>query len=206
MLDIKPISKASGILALFAICTTGLVALTHIQTKDKIASEKERAIVRTISQIVPPDLYNNQIAQDCLMVENHQGTQSRIFRARLNENNTALIIETIAPNGYNGRIELLVALAKDHQILGVRTTAHNETPGLGDKIEVTKSNWIEHFAGLYVTAENSKKWAVRKDGGTFDGFTGATITPRAVIKAIKETTLWAAEQESLFSAKSNCGA
>ena len=203
MLNIHPISKASFILAAFALVTTGLVALTHLLTKDKIAAAQENAIQQSINQLVPAELYTNAIAQDCIIEQDVNGEAIRVFRARNNEGNVAVVIESIAPNGYNGRIDLLVALDKNNKVLGVRTVKHNETPGLGDKIELKKSNWITHFNGLSVTDENQKNWAVRNDGGMFDAFTGATITPRAVVAAIKQTLEWA-QQHNLYQPGQSC--
>ncbi|EWH11056.1 RnfABCDGE type electron transport complex subunit G [Catenovulum agarivorans DS-2] len=204
MININPISKASLILAAFALVTTGLVALTHLLTKDTIAQAQENAIQQTINQLVPADLYNNAIAQDCIIKQDTNGQTIRVFRARLEQTPVATVIESIAPNGYNGRIDLLVALDSKYKVLGVRTVKHNETPGLGDKIELKKSNWITHFSGLSLTEQNEKNWAVRNDGGMFDAFTGATITPRAVVAAVKNTLEWAKDQ-SLFQPGLECG-
>lgn len=204
MLNIHPISKASFILAAFALVTTGLVALTHLLTKDTIAQAQENAIQQTINQLVPVEMYNNAIAQDCIVKQDINGENIRVFRARFDDQPVAAVIESIAPNGYSGRIDLLVALDNDHKILGVRTVKHAETPGLGDKIELKKSNWITYFTGLTVTDENESNWAVRNDGGMFDAFTGATITPRAVVGAVKNTLVWAKEQD-LFVHGQACG-
>ncbi|WP_017446352.1 electron transport complex subunit RsxG [Gayadomonas joobiniege] len=204
-MPIKNITRSSIILTLFALVTTGLTAWTFILTKDRIAAEKENAIVRNINQIIAANLYDNDVANDCIVRQNHLQKKTRIFRARQAQTNVALAIETFAPDGYSGRIDLLVAVDSQFKILGVRTTAHNETPGLGDKIEVKKSNWIKSFNGLSIEPDNLQKWAVRKDGGMFDAFTGATITPRAVVNAVKDTLLWAQQQPDLFSQAANCG-
>ncbi|WP_440904219.1 electron transport complex subunit RsxG [Catenovulum sp. SX2] len=204
MLNIHPISKTSFILAAFALVTTGLVALTHLLTKDTIAQAQENAIQQTINQLVPADMYNNAIAQDCIVKQDVNGENIRVFRARFDDQPVAVVLESIAPNGYNGRIDLLVAIDTEQKILGVRTVKHTETPGLGDKIEIKKSNWITYFAGLSVTEDNQKNWAVRNDGGMFDAFTGATITPRAVVGAVKNTLVWAQEQ-NLFAQGQTCG-
>ncbi|MCU4676480.1 electron transport complex subunit RsxG [Catenovulum sp. 2E275] len=205
MFKIHPISKASAILTAFAVVTTGLVTATHILTKDKIAEEKNNAVLKNINEIIPKDLYNNDITQDCRLMYDQNDQPIRVFRARLNNTPSALVIESIAPDGYNGRIDLLVGVNTQQSILGVRTTSHNETPGLGDKIEFKKSRWITFFNGLTVTEDNLSSWAVRKDGGQFDQFTGATITPRAVVKSIKNTVLWSEQQQQIFDLPSNCG-
>ncbi len=205
MIKIHPISKASAILTLFAIVTTGLVTATHILTKDKIATEKNNAVLKSINQIMPKSLYNNEITSDCRLFTDPNQQTIRVFRARLNDQPTGMVIESIAPDGYNGRIDLLIGLNSNHEIQGVRSTSHNETPGLGDKIEFKKSRWITFFNGLTVNESNIKSWAVRKDGGQFDQFTGATITPRAVVKSVKESLLWVKQQNQIFELPSNCG-
>lgn len=204
-MQIKNIARASIVLTLFAVITTGLTAVTYMLTKDQIAAEREQAITRNIKQIIHPDRFTNDIATDCIVRTNHLDSPVRIFRARNQQQPYALAVETFAPDGYSGRIDLLIGLDTQFNILGVRTTSHQETPGLGDKIEIKKSNWIESFNGLNINENNLKHWAVRKDGGMFDAFTGATITPRAVVNAVKNTVLWLKTQDQLFSQSSNCG-
>ncbi|WAJ69497.1 electron transport complex subunit RsxG [Catenovulum adriaticum] len=205
MFKIHPISKASAILTLFAIVTTGLVTVTHLLTKQKITEEKNQAILKNINAIMPKALYNNDITTDCRIMTDNNQQAIRVFRARLDNKPTGLVIESIAPDGYSGRIDLLVGIDTQQKIKGVRTTSHSETPGLGDKIEYKKSRWITFFNELKLTPENESSWAVRKDGGQFDQFTGATITPRAVVKSIKNTLLWAQQQDNIFELDSNCG-
>ena len=130
-----------------------------------------------------------------------------IYRARMNNSAIAAAIKTAAPDGYNGNIELLIAINSDGSVSGVRTLLHKETPGLGDKIELRKSDWITKFAGKKVHDENDNRWAVIKDGGMFDQFTGATITPRAVVKKVRRTVdYFKANQDVIFNTESNCGA
>ena len=205
MFKIHPISKASAILTAFAIVTTGLVTATHMLTKDKIADEKNNAVLKNINQIMPHSMYNNDITSDCRLFTDINQQQIRVFRARMNEQPAGLVIESIAPDGYSGRIDLLVGINNQFEIQGVRSTSHSETPGLGDKIEYKKSRWITFFNGLSINDDNASSWAVRKDGGQFDQFTGATITPRAVVKSVKNTLLWAQQQQAIFELPSNCG-
>lgn len=205
MFKIHPISKASAILTGFAIVTTGLVTMTHLLTKDKIAEEKNQAVLKNINAIMPKALYNNDITTDCRLMTDNNQQQIRVFRARLDNKPSGLVIESIAPDGYSGRIDLLVGIDAQQQVKGVRTISHSETPGLGDKIEYKKSRWITFFNELTLTPENESSWAVKKDGGQFDQFTGATITPRAVVKSVKNTLLWAQQQNDIFELESNCG-
>jgi electron transport complex protein RnfG len=97
------------------------------------------------------------------------------------------VIETIAPNGYSGNIYILVGVLPNGHISGVRVLKHRETPGLGDKIELRKADWILSFNGKNLTEDNAERWAVKRDRGEFDQFTGATITPRAVVGAVRNT-------------------
>lgn len=201
----KLISRSALILMAFAIACTALVTATHIVTAPKIAEQQKRATLNTLLQVIPRSLYDNPITSDCLLTVDANGKPIKVFRARIGNDNKAMAIETIVPDGYNGRIDLLVALDTSNKILGVRTTQHQETPGLGDKVEIKKSDWIDSFNGTQVKGEDDKRWNVRKDGGMFDQFTGATITPRAVVKGVKRTALWYQQQQTrLFEQTSNC--
>jgi len=118
----------------------------------------------------------------------------------------AIALETIAPNGYNGNIHLLVGLHADGTVSGVRTLAHQETPGLGDKVEIIKDNWILSFSGKSLDSHTDQRWQVKKDGGQFDQFTGATITPRAVVQAVKNTIIYfERNKQQLFTESARCG-
>ncbi|AWB67867.1 electron transport complex subunit RsxG [Saccharobesus litoralis] len=203
--------KSSFILAGFAIATTGLVTLTHLLTAPEIAKQQKLATQKNLDEIVSPDTYNNQPSTDCVIDIDSNGNTIKIFRARYKESESdkgkavAAAIESIAPDGYSGRIDLLVALDMDNTILGVRTIKHKETPGLGDKIELAKSPWITHFRSKTIEQNNLQAWAVKKDGGAFDQFTGATITPRAVVNSVKRTSLWFANnKQRIFNLPSNC--
>jgi electron transport complex protein RnfG len=203
------------ILAIFALVTTGLTALTWLLTKDQIESEKELALLRAISELVPAELYTNDPYRDCVLLTNEVllGTKEpqHAWRLRNAEGNVAVLISSIAPNGYNGAISIIVGHYLDKNDLnktslaGVRVTNHKETPGLGDKIETRKSNWILQFADLSTNNVGQDYWQVKKDGGNFDAFTGATITPRALLSAVsKNIDYFHQHQESIFSAPANC--
>jgi electron transport complex protein RnfG len=109
----------------------------------------------------------------------------RVWRARRGGEPSALVLEAVAPDGYSGAIDLLIGVRADGTISGVRVTAHRETPGLGDRIEVAKSDWIERFAGRSLRNPARAHWQVRRDGGDFDQFAGATVTPRAIVRAVR---------------------
>jgi electron transport complex protein RnfG len=204
------INKNAKILALFAIACTATVGLVHLFTKDRIEIQAQQQLIKQLSEIIQVDSHDNEMFRDC--ITSPEGNSSDllidvIYRARLNNTPTAAAIKTVAPDGYSGNIELLIAINVDGSVSGVRALTHKETPGLGDKIELRKSDWIEKFSGKKVLNDNDNRWAVIKDGGMFDQFTGATITPRAVVKTVRKTVdYFQANQESIFTTASNCGA
>lgn len=190
-------------LAVFAIGSSSLVAITESATRDKIAENQRQALLKAINVLIPAEQYNNDILADIIEIKaNAQLATSKattVYRARWNQQPVAAIFTSIAPDGYSGKITLLVAVYQSGQLAGVRVISHRETPGLGDKIEARKSDWITDFSGLSLTDPVPSKWTVKKDGGRFDQFTGATITPRAVIKAVKNGLHYFEQhQESLF--------
>lgn len=203
------IQKNGLALAAFAGVCTLVVSVVNYLTLDTIAEQKQRVLLQTLNQILPSQSYNNDLAADCALVidKSRLGSDKpqRIYRARMAGSPVAAVIETTAPDGYSGSIELMMAVKLDGTISGVKTLSHKETPGLGDKIEERKSDWIFSFNNQKVNSESDKRWAVKKDNGMFDQFTGATITPRAVVKAVKNTALYfAANQQQIFAQAANC--
>ncbi len=203
------IKKNGTTLAIFACACTGLVAITNYLTKDTIHAQEVKQLKQTLNQVVPHKLHDNELYKACTLVSsNLLGTSNAMnaYIATKDGNNSAVAIETIAPNGYNGKIKLIVGMDYQGKITGTRVLSHNETPGLGDKIDTRISDWILGFTGKQVTSKNLDSWQVRKDGGEFDQFTGATITPRAVVKAVKNTALYYSQnREALFSQPRTCG-
>lgn len=181
-------SRSALLLGLFALVGTGIVALIFTGTKEPIAAAERAFMLRSLHAVIKPGLHDNDIFNDMITVTDPErlGTKDPVpvFRARKNGNPVAVAILPIAPEGYVGPIKLLVGITVDGTILGVRVISHRETPGLGDSIEAKRSDWILGFNGHSLSSPNSKAWAVRRDGGQFDQFTGATITPRAVVKAV----------------------
>ena len=152
------------------------------------------------------------MTQDCVSLsspslggsQKHQEIQTA-YIARKDGNPVAIAITSTAPDGYNGNIELIIAINMDNSVSGVRVLKHQETPGLGDKVELRKSDWISSFNGKKMLSDNDSRWAVAKDGGMFDQFTGATITPRAVVKAVKKTVIYFKDNKlSLLASKNSC--
>ncbi|MGO3424548.1 MAG: electron transport complex subunit RsxG [Pseudoalteromonas distincta] len=191
---ISSMAKNGAILTAFALATTGLVASINALTADKIAEQEQLQLTAQLQEVLNPKSYDNQLSQDCVVITDEKlGPYANqvIYRARKNNKPVAVVIRHVTPNGYSGDINLLTAVLSDGTIAGVRTTKHEETPGLGDKVEVKKSLWITTFKSLTVEGEEDARWAVKKDGGQFDQFTGATITPRAVVGSVKNAVLFA---------------
>ena len=201
-------SKNSQILALFAIACTTTVGIVNELTKDRIFIQQKKQLLSTLNSIIEPERYNNELALDCVNVTSSDlGTdeQQTMYLARLDSVPVAGAITAVAPDGYSGNIELIVAVNVDGSVNGVRILSHQETPGLGDKIELAKSDWVTSFSGKTLMGKSDSRWAVAKDGGMFDQFTGATITPRAVVKAVKKATLYFSKnQKELFSQQNDC--
>ncbi|HEX5338418.1 MAG TPA: electron transport complex subunit RsxG [Gallionella sp.] len=191
-------------LLFFAVIGTSVLAFTYSQTHEQIEKSVEAEKLKLISQIVPRSSFDNDIINDTLSIApdallgNEDTTTA--YRARLQDQPAALVLEAIAPDGYSGKIALLVAIRANGELAGVRVVAHKETPGLGDYIEIGKSDWIKGFDGKSLAGYKDGDWKVKKDGGQFDYMAGATITPRAVVKAVHKTLQYFAQhRETLFA-------
>jgi electron transport complex protein RnfG len=178
-------------LALFAIAGTFFVTYTYDNTIDRINENKRHELLKAFHVLISSETHDNDIFNDIIQIQNKSLLGSKkpvtVYRARKENKPVAVIISSIAPDGYNGNIELLVAINYDGDLAGVRVVGHKETPGLGDAIEESRSDWITKFAQKSLTNPDKKGWAVKRDGGEFDQFTGATITPRAIVKAVYNT-------------------
>ena len=196
--------RAALTLAVAAAVAVGTVALVHEIAEPRIeANERAQRIARLAAALGTAE-YDNDLLGDVIFVQDTErlGTDDPvpIHRARLAGRPVAALIEAVAPGGYAGAIRLLVAVGADGRLLGVRVLAHNETPGLGDGIDERKSDWILGFAGRSLVDPAPGGWKVRKDGGEFDQFTGATVTPRAVIGAVEDALLYFdAHQQQIFA-------
>lgn len=192
------------VLAAFALVGTSLLALTFDATRDNIAASEKKAKLALIAQILPAELVDNDIIGEAasLPPQSALGTAevTLVYRAFKDGKPTAIVLEAIAPDGYAGKIKLLIAIKENGEVSGVRVVRHKETPGLGDYIEIAKSQWIKVFDGTSLEKYSSKDWKVKKDGGQFDSVAGATITPRAVVKAVhKALGYYSANREKIFS-------
>lgn len=194
-------------LGLFAVVTAGIVAGTRSLTAERIADNRQASEYRMLREVLPEELRDVPIETlldnaVTLPVSEAVG-QHQPFRGwRIaSSEKTVLIMPVVATGGYSGDIHLLVGIDQQGRVTGVRVTRHQETPGLGDKIERRKSDWITRFNGRSLEDPASGNWAVTKDGGEFDAFTGATITPRAVVRAVKRSLAYVeAERSALFQA------
>lgn len=206
---LNAIKKNGLVLAIFACASTGLVAVTHYLTKDQIKQQEQAQLLSVLNQVIPHDLHDNELFSSCTLVQAEElGTDQAMpaYIAKINGEPSAIAIEAIAPDGYNGAIKVIVGMKIDGTILGTRVLSHQETPGLGDKIDLRVSDWILSFAGKQVTDSNLDRWKVRKDGGDFDQFTGATITPRAVVKSVKQAVQYVNQNnQALLAQPLNCG-
>lgn len=204
------------ILGAFSIVTTLLIALTFLGTKDTIIAQQQRMLLRVINDVVPNQYFSNDIQHDCALLapDPQLGNSAELKAYRgvsLDANNVeqlgAVAIETIAPDGYSGDIHMIVGIAGDtlNLVTGVRVLAHKETPGLGDKIDLRIDDWILSFDGQVFNSEQINNWAVKKDGGQFDAFTGATITPRAVINAVTKAVQYVqTHKQEIIKATNQC--
>ncbi len=192
------------LLGLFAVVGTGMVAVTHHTTEERIIQNERDYLLRTLNSLIPPEAYDNPLYEDAIEVVSKDLLGSSkplpIYRARKDGKPVAAILTVLAPDGYNGDIKLLVAVRYDGTIMGVRVVSHLETPGLGDSIDADKSNWINSFRGYSLHNPDELGWHVEKDGGIFDQFTGATISPRAVVKAVYNSLKYYEQhKEEIFS-------
>ncbi len=187
-------ARAGLLLAGFAAVGAGLLAGTYWLTRGPIEASAQARLLRELNAVLPASRYDNALAADTVEVDDPRlgGTQT-VYRARLHGKPAALILTATAEDGYSGPIQLLVGVDLQGQITGVRITQHRETPGLGDKIERRKSDWVLSFDGRSLSSPPSEQWRVRKDGGIFDQFAGATITPRAVVHTVRDTLDWVQE-------------
>lgn len=200
--------KNSLVLGLFAVVTVTLVAITQQITAPRIVAAERAAKSQILSQLLPAGSFDNQLqdSQVTLAPDPLLGNLSpkTAYLARLNGQPTAVILPVTAPDGYSGAIQLLVAIKANGQLAAVRVLKHKETPGLGDKIELAKNAWIRSFDGKSLSDPTEPGWAVKKDQGQFDQFAGATITPRAVVKAVHQALRYfAAHQRELLTPSSS---
>ncbi|MBT0960536.1 electron transport complex subunit RsxG [Denitromonas sp. IR12] len=171
------------LLGVVALLASGALALASLLTHDAIAAAEARDLRESLTRVLPEGLADNDILTDVIEIPRGD-TSVTVYRARRNGRVSAVVFQ-VSERGYAAQIQLLMAVDADGRTLGVRIIKHSETPGLGDKIEPAKSDWAQGFAGRSLDDPAPAQWAVKKDGGVFDQFAGATVTPRAVVRAVK---------------------
>jgi electron transport complex protein RnfG len=203
---VPSISRNALLLASFAALTTAAIAATFLGTRERIADNRHAAEERALLEVVPRSRHDNSMLHDTVTIDDsallglYGPRQAHI--ARLRGEPVAVILPAIARDGYGGDIELIVGINVDGSIAGVRVLAHKETPGLGDKVSRSKSDWIESFTGKSLGNPPEELWGVKKDQGIFDQFTGATITPRAVTATVKRALQYFSANRSALLATS----
>jgi Na+-translocating ferredoxin:NAD+ oxidoreductase subunit G len=198
---VRNILMSGVLLALFGVVGAGLVAFVFQGTADRIAANEEAVMLSSLHAILQHEAYDNNILEDAIPLSDELlgGTDLMAYRAYLGDEPVAVVFTVIAPGGYSGPIRLLVGVEEYGEVAGVRVVSHRETPGLGDDIEVQRSDWILDFDGRSLTSPAYNQWAVRRDGGAFDQFTGATITARAVVTAVRDTLVYfEAHRDTVF--------
>ena len=208
----QSITKNAIGLAIFAFVTAGVIAIVQQNTKAQIHENIAQAQAKALYEITPENLVDNDVLNSYIELHSQQSKQhlhvnylgpiaddSKLHLAQKNSSTHTFIFPVTAPDGYTTAIQLLVGIKQDGSIAGVRVVDHKETPGLGDKVELKKSDWILSFNGKSLTNPDIEKWKVKKDGGEFDSFTGATITPRAVINAVKQALVMYQKDKDVLS-------
>lgn len=203
------ITKNGLLLFGFAVVTASLLAATYQGTKDVIAEAERRAAEKALLEIIPLSRIDNDLLLDTVPVPESDleslglNSKEKIHIARKNDEIIAVIVPAVAPDGYSGSIKMIVGVNVDGSIAGVRVLTHGETPGLGDKIDLKKSDWITTFQGKSLQQPPSESWKVKKDGGSFDQFTGATITPRAVVNQVRKVLEFTGANKARLFSESN---
>ena len=198
-----PVIRSSFLLGTIALLGTALLAGVNGLTHERILEQEKRRALQQLNEIVAVDSYNNDLLADVIEIQDESFFRHpapvTVYRARVDGLPVAVIMMVTAPDGYNGDIRILAGIDASGSVLGARVIAHRETPGLGDPIEIEKSDWILAFSKKSLRNPETGGWAVKRDGGHFDQFTGATISPRAVVKTMHDTLLYfAANKQLLF--------
>ena len=194
----------TGVLAGFSLIASVLLGVTNCSTQGTIQQRLDEDLKKSLEEVVPASYYDNDILQDTITIPSAEfnigANDTTVYLAKQSGKVSAVCFKFIAPDGYSGAINMIMGVDRDGTLLGVRVLNHKETPGLGDKIEVAKSDWILNFVGRSLDNLTPAQWAVKKDGGLFDQFSGATITPRKSVQATyRALQLFKANQEQLIN-------
>ena len=186
--------------AAIAVCAAGLISASHEISAERIERNIAERLMQSLHEVLDPGLYDNNLVQTQVWAIDPDllGTPDpvQVFLATRDGQPSAAIFAAVAPRGYNGRIDLLVGVDAAGVVQGVRVTAHRETPGLGDQVEISISDWITGFDATSLSDPPLPEWAVAPDGGRFDAFTGATVTPRAVVQAVRDVLIYFEENRT----------
>lgn len=201
--------RTAAILFVFVIIFTGLLSGAYLWTKPSIEASAAEEKMKLVDEVLPRSEYDNDLLNDTVSLpptaELGLADPSTLYRARKAGQAVALVFEAVAPDGYAGKVRLIMAVRANGEVAGVRVTQHKETPGLGDYVEVKKDKnkarpWITQFTGMSLAQVSDKEWKVKKDGGRIDYYAGATVTPRAVTKAVLKASQWfAANRDRLLA-------
>lgn len=190
----ESISKNALLLGMFAVLSTAIIAATFLGTAPRIKQNIREAEARALLEIMPEASHDNSLLDDFHTVQDSEllglREEKKLYIARKNNTPVGVIVPVTARDGYTGDIDLIVGIWQSGKIAGVRVLSHRETPGLGDAVDRKKSHWVDNFVARSLVDPTPDKWAVKKDGGVFDQFTGATITPRAVTRAVKNALIY----------------
>jgi electron transport complex protein RnfG len=191
------IGYQAGLLGGFSLLAAALLVMGDIATRDTIAQRQAEDLLASLAQVIPPERHNNDLLAQTLTLTDADGEPITVYRA-LQGLDVSGVAFQVTGQGYAGPIEILLGIDPDGRVLGARVLAHTETPGLGDKIEIARDDWILAFDGRSLGDPPPERWGVKKDEGIFDQFSGATITPRAVVGAVKGgLELFAANRDEL---------
>lgn len=182
-----------------AMITSALIVVGNKQTYADIEMRRIEDMKKSLAQVIHPDMHTNDLLEDAMHIQ-IDGEEKTIYIAKSNEKVVGVALDN-AVQGYAGPISVMVGINRKGELLGARVLSHTETPGLGDKIEAEKHSWIFSFNGLSLSNPSETQWKVKKDGGYFDSFTGATITPRAVINSVKSSLEYFRSNQDMLLAK-----
>lgn len=200
----RSILIAAGLLCGFGILGAALVGIAYEGTFARIEQNEREALLQQLAALLPAGSFDNDPLLDVLDIHAPQALgaeHTQVYRARRNGEVVAMVFSPVEASGYSGNIRLIIGVQADGKVSGVRVLAHKETPGLGDKIEIERSNWVHGFDGRSLGDPAADQWGVKRDGGIYDQFTGATITPRSIVAAVKATLgYFQTEREQLLQA------
>jgi electron transport complex protein RnfG len=205
------IARSGATLATIAALCTALVAFTYELTDERIAANRQAWLEQNLQPALSGLAYDGSIGDSRVTIRSPHAlpgsADALAYRIYARGEPVAVLFAVSARDGYAGPIRLLVGIDMDGRLTGIHVLEHRETPGLGDLVETSKSGWAQQFKGRSIGDPVAAGWAIRRDGGTFDQLTGASVTPRAIVKAVHETLEYFAEnREALFAMPADASA